>query len=94
MTSRLLTCREHNEGIYTPPPRVRVTKPSPNNPGVVSKPIYIIKQLIYKRAKAPLTYVVPYREREGKPSPGASRRPRAFPKRKLDRSHQSHQPVR
>ena len=82
ISNRLLTCVAHEKGICAPPPRVRVTKPSSNDPGVVSKPRYISKQLAYKRAKALLTCVAHYRERKGRASPGASRGSRAFPKRK------------
>ena len=58
-------------GFIPPNPGVRVTKPSPNDPGVVLNPRYMLEQYVDERAKPPLTWVAPKHEGKGL-HPGAN----------------------
>ena len=49
----------HNKGIYVPLPRVGVPGLVPGDPKMVSNPRYISEELMYKRARALLTCMIP-----------------------------------
>ena len=52
-------------GPHPPHPGGEVTGHVPDDPRRVSNPKYILQQLIYRRARHPLTCVVPKREGKG-----------------------------
>jgi hypothetical protein len=81
---RVLTRVSRGKGFLPRHPGVRVSGTAPEDPGVVSDPIYTSTKYTPLRARPLLTRVA--RNRKAKGRPGERSRKAAFPKRKCDRA--------